>query len=192
MPVRQEVSMVAVSSPTPVYRPRLDPPVGSARLGRDGAAEPHLEPRRFATTITRRSAHMFGTYRGPTRYALRRTGFNASMLPVARGYARNRDRQECDSTHGATENRAHRRSGRGTAGEASPPHRKSIMDVVSVYRGDLAVRRRALPMMRCPASPAAVRIDSGWNWTANRFRSGSSMAMTTSSVIAVAVKPSRT
>src|SRR5690606_23600002 len=45
-------------------------------------------------------------------------------------------------------------------------------------------------MIFAPTPSSAVRIDSGWNCTAKRRRSGSSMAMTLpSGVTAVAVKP---
>jgi hypothetical protein len=45
-------------------------------------------------------------------------------------------------------------------------------------------------MTRWPARPEAVRIDSGWNWTAQRPRSGSSIAITTpSAVTAVTANP---
>ena len=41
-----------------------------------------------------------------------------------------------------------------------------------------------------PARPEAVRIDSGWNWTAQRPAAGSSIAITTpSGVVAVTWNP---
>jgi hypothetical protein len=45
-------------------------------------------------------------------------------------------------------------------------------------------------MIWWPERPAAVRIDSGWNWTAQRPAASSSIAITTPScVAAVTVKP---
>src|SRR5215469_6019054 len=40
--------------------------------------------------------------------------------------------------------------------------------------------RSTLATTTRPASPNAVRIDSGWNWTAHRLATGSSIAITTS------------
>ena len=42
-------------------------------------------------------------------------------------------------------------------------------------------RSRTLAMIWCPARPDAVRIDSGWNCTAQRAAAGSSIAITTPS-----------
>ena len=44
-------------------------------------------------------------------------------------------------------------------------------------------------MIWWPLRPAAVRMDSGWNWTAQRPAASSSIAITTpSGVVAVTVK----
>src|SRR6266566_6714406 len=59
-------------------------------------------------------------------------------------------------------------------------------------------RSRTLPMIWCPARPDAVRIDSGWNCTAHRPASWSSIAITTPSApsgeqsAAVTANPPRT
>ncbi len=48
-------------------------------------------------------------------------------------------------------------------------------------------------MIWWPTRPEAVRIDSGWNWTAHRPAAASSIAITTpSGVDAVTAKPPRT
>src|SRR5215472_5277966 len=52
---------------------------------------------------------------------------------------------------------------------------------------------RTLAITRWPQRPAAVRIDSGWNWTAQRPAASSSIAITTpSGVTAVTVNPPAT
>src|ERR1700685_3099976 len=54
-------------------------------------------------------------------------------------------------------------------------------------------RSRTLAMTWWPARPEAVRIDSGWNCTAQRPAAASSMAITTpSGVVAVTTNPPRT
>jgi AcrR family transcriptional regulator len=66
------------------------------------------------------------------------------------------------------------------------PISPSLACPVSRLRADA----RTLAITRWPERPAAVRIDSGWNWTAQRPAASSSIAITTpSGVAAVTVNP---